>query len=132
MEYSICLVVSIVGNKSIYLNDDEEEWIENNVNNLSDYVRSHIRNDIKLNDRIEKNEKTKQNTTLLFYISFAFIGSSILVFSLMIHFSGFSQTITIDYGILMGLIAGIVLQVVSIRYMLPIFYRKVKIGGGDK
>jgi hypothetical protein len=122
-----------MGNRSIYLNDDEEEWIDKNISNLSDYVRSRIREDIEINGIEKKINKNKQMISVFIYIIFAIIGITILVFSILLHVGGFRQTITLNYGTLIGLTAGIILEIIAIKYLVTTRIKdRTKMGWTEK
>jgi hypothetical protein len=116
-----------MGNKSIYFNDDEEEWIEEHINNLSEFVRGIMKEEREKKEKeILKEERVRQRS-LLFYFSAFLIGMIVLMFVIIINLSEFKTSISLSIESLFLIIVGLGLEVVAINKI----YR-MKNGGKEK
>lgn len=64
-----------MGNRSVYLDDDEEEFVENNISNFSTFIRKVVRSEMVRKDIGQKFEKKKSFFINWIYISFLVIGA---------------------------------------------------------
>jgi len=106
-----------MGNRSVYLDDDEDEWVTDNIDNLSDYLRRHIRFDMQKKIDEDLQEQRRRYIEFFVCIIFMITGIAVLIFSILLHLGGFNQLVTLDYGTLLGLISGIILEGFAIKYM---------------
>jgi hypothetical protein len=113
-----------MGNKSIYFNDEEEEWIESNINNLSEFVRGIIKEEREKKRKKYLIEERVRQRSLLFYFSAFFIGIIVLIFVIIINLSEFKTSISLSIESLFLIIVGLGLEVVAINKIY-----KMKNGG---
>jgi uncharacterized membrane-anchored protein len=119
-----------MGNRSIYFNDDEDEWIEENINNVNLYIRKHVQNDMKENHQEIKERRNKNSLGFLLCVVLMILGITVLLFSIIMYTNGIKTPVTLDYGMLVGLLLGIILEGIAIRYMIGCRKNNKETSGG--
>jgi len=94
-----------MGSVSIYLNDDDEEWVKDNIQNLSGYIQEKIAED---RDRDWKEiTRLKKRVTLFQMISFFILGIALFAFGAQKILGEISHAVAIIAGILVIIIVGL-------------------------
>jgi len=112
------LFYGVMSNRSVYLDDDEEDWVEQNINNFSDFTRQHVREAMAYGEKEKIEIERTKSRSFLFYVSLFMFGFLILVFSILINYLGFGLQITMSIEAFMLIALGMLLELIAIFYLM--------------
>jgi len=103
-----------MGNVSVYLDDDEHDWVKENMENWNGWVRNKVREEMGVvAEQKIADEKAKLRSFIL-YAGAMMIGVFLLVISVILSVTGLSAAISVSYESLLLIIIGIIFEIVAI------------------
>jgi cytochrome c biogenesis protein CcdA len=104
-----------MSNRSVYLDDDEDNWVEENIPKFSEFIRNKVKEEMnKKNEMYIKIERNKRHSLLLYLSAFG-IGISVLFFSIVLNISSYKNVIPLSIESLILIIIGLALEVIAIN-----------------
>ena len=104
-----------MGNRSVYLDEDEEEYVEEHIANFSDFTRTKIREAMKRQDQVYIQQERSRKRSLLLNFSAFGIGLCVLAFVVILNTMGTGSYVYMSMESLLLIIIGLALEVIAIN-----------------
>lgn len=107
-----------MGNVSVYLDDDEHDWVKENIENWNGWVRNKVRTEMGVVEKEKKADREAAYRSLIVYSGAIIIGVFLLLLSVIFTVTGLSAKISVSYESFLLIIIGIIFEIVAISKLL--------------
>lgn len=109
-------------NVSVYLSDDEKEYVDEHIQNFSDFCRKKVRDKKEVEILKKKRERKQMRGLFLVNMSFFIGGIVVLLFTI----SNMSNTFFTQTELIAMLVLGLVLMIVYFNRLLDMNIKQLK------